>query len=127
MKLGLFDGSVEEVCNLLENNGLRLEDYIEKLPAHLKTRFLIAPAVILSIALLLLALLSGCCSRTVLNLIYLLGFGGGTWLTVSTQLKFRNTIATFVVAIGALLMVLVASGVFSPKEAAEFIKDIRGK
>ena len=127
MKLGPFDGSMEEVRNLFENHGLRIEDYIEKPPAQLKTKFLIMPAVVLSIALLLLVLLSNRCSPIVLTLIYLLGFGGGTWLTVSTQLKFNNTMATFVVAIGALLMVLVASGLFSPKEAAEFIKDIRGK
>jgi uncharacterized membrane protein YGL010W len=127
MKLGPFDGSMEEVRNLFENHGLRIEDYIEKPPAQLKTKFLIAPAVVLSIVLLLLVLLSNRCSPIVLTLIYILGFGSGTWLTVSTQLKFKNTIATFVVAIGTLLMVLVASGLFSPREAAEFIKDIRGK
>ena len=127
MKLGPFNGSVEEVRNLLENNGLKLEDYIEKPPVHLKTRFLIAPAVLLCVALFLLALFSRSCSSIAITLIYLFGFGGGTWLAVSTQLKFRNTVATFVVAIGALLMLLVASGIFSPKEAAEFLKDIRPK
>ena len=59
-----------------------------------------------------------------MTLIYLIGFGGGTWLTVSTQIRFKNILATFVVAIGAILMILVASGIFSPKEAAEFIKEI---
>ena len=125
MKLGPFDGSVEEVRNLFENNGLKLEDYLEKPPAPLKTRFLILPAVVLAIALSFLALLTSYCSLSILTLIYLLGFGGGTWLTVSTQLRFKNTLATFVVAIGSLLLILVASGIFSPKEAAEFIKDFR--
>lgn len=127
MKLGPIDGNVEEVRNLLENNGLKLEDYIEKPPVHLKTGFLIAPAVLLCIALFLLALFSRSCSPIVFTLIYLLGIGGGTWLTINIQLKFRNTVATFVMAIGALLMLLVASGIFSPKEVAEFIKDIRPK
>ena len=127
MKLGPFDGSVEEVRNLLENNGLKLEDYIEKPPSLLKTRFLITPAVLLCVALFLLVLVSRSCSPIMLTLIYLLGFGGGTWLTAGTQLKFRNTVATFVVAIGALLMLLVASGIFSPREAAEFLRDIRAK
>ena len=127
MKLGPFDGSVEEVRNLLENNGLKLEDYIEKPSVHLKTGFLIAPAVLLCVALFLLALVSRSCSPIVLTLIYIFGFGGSTWLTVSIQLKFRNTVATFVMAIGALLMLLVASGIFSPKEVAEFLKDIRPK
>ena len=35
MKLGPVDGSVEEVRDLLENNGLRLEDYLEKSAAGL--------------------------------------------------------------------------------------------
>ncbi len=127
MKLGPLDGSVEEVRNLLENNGLRLEDYLEKPPAQLKTRFLIVPAILLGIALFLLALTSCSCSPIVLTLIYLLGFGAGTWLTISIQLKFRNAVATFVAATGSLLMLLVASGIFSPREAAEFLKDIRAK
>jgi hypothetical protein len=127
MKSGPFDGSVEEVRNLFENNGLRIEDYLEKPPAPLKTKFLILPAVVLAISLLLLTLLASYCSLTILTLIYLLGFAGGTWLTVSTQLRFKNTLATFVVAIGSIVMILVASGIFSPKEAAEFIKGFREK
>lgn len=125
MKLGPVDGSVEEFRDLFENHGLNWEDYLEKPPAPLKTIFLIAPAVILGIALILLALLPNNFSETVLTLIYLIGFGSGTWLTVSTQIRFKNTLATFAVAIGAILMILVASGIFSPKEAAEFVKEIQ--
>lgn len=125
MKLGPVDGTVEEVRDLLENNGLKLEDYIEKPPARLKTRFLIAPSVILGIALLLLALFSSQCSPTLLTLIHLLGLAGGTWLTVSTQLRFKNAIATFTIAIGSLILILVASRIFSVMETAELIKDIR--
>jgi len=122
MKFGPFDGTEEEVRNIIENNGLRLEDYLEKPPAPLKTKFLILPGVVLAVALLLLVMLRSYCSLSVLTLIYLLGFGGGTWLTASIQLRFKNILATFVVGIGSLLMILVASGIFSPKEAAEFIK-----
>ncbi len=125
MKLGPLDGSVEEVRDLLENHGLRIEDYIEKPAVPLETKFLILPAVVLAISLLLLTLLSDYCSLTILTLIYLLGFAGSLWLTVSIQLRFKNMPATFVVAIGSLVMILVASGIFSPKEATEFIKGFR--
>jgi uncharacterized membrane protein len=125
MKMGPFDGSMEEVKDLFENNGLKLEDYLEKPPSHLATKFMIIPAVVLGIALLLLAIFTTKCSHAILTLLYLLGFSGGTWLTVSIQLRYKNTLATFAVAIGSLLMILVASGIFSPKEAVEFIKEIK--
>lgn len=125
MKLGSVDGSVEEFRDLLENHGSNLEDYLGKPPAPLKTRFLIAPAVILGIALIFLVLFQNNFSETVLTLINLIGFGSGTWLTVSAQIRFKNTLATFAVAIGAILMILVASGIFSPKEAAEFVQEIQ--
>jgi len=125
MKLGSFDGTVEEAKDLFENNGLNLEDYLEKPPSRLAIKFLIAPAVVLGVSLLIMAIFASQCSQATLTLLYLLGFSGGTWLTVSTQLRFKNTLATFAVAIGSLLMVLVASGIFSPKDAAEFIKEIK--
>jgi hypothetical protein len=125
MKIGPIDGKVEEVRDLLENHGLRLGDYLEKPLAPLKTMFLAIPAIILTIALLILAIFAGNCPQNVLTIIYLLGFGGGTWLTVSTQLKYKNTLATFVVAIGSVIMILVSSGIFTPKEAAEFIRKIK--
>ena len=127
MKAGPFDGSPKEVRDLLENHGLRLEDLLEQPAPPLRAAHLTIPAILLCVALLLLALMSRSCSPAALTLIYLLCLGCGTWLAVSIQLKFRNGMATFVVAIGVILMILVASGVFSPKEAAEFIKDIRGK
>jgi len=125
MKLGPFDGTVEEVKDLFENNGLNLEDYLEKPPSRLAIKFLIVPAVVLGVALLLLDIFTTKCSQGTLTLLYLLGFSGGTWLTVSTQLRFKNALATFAVAIGFLLMLLVASGIFSPKDAVEFIREIK--
>ena len=123
MKLGPFNGTTEEVKDLFENSGLNLEDYFEP-QSRIEIKFLIIPAVVLGAALFLLAFCANQCSPTTLTLIYLLGFSGGTWLTTSTQLRFKNTLATFAVAIGALLMVLVASGIFSPREAAEFVKEL---
>ncbi len=123
MKLGSFNGTVEEAKDLFENSGLNLEDYFEP-QSRIEIKFLIIPGVLLGAALLLLALFANQCSPTTLTLVYLLGFSGATWLTASTQLRFKNTLATFAVAIGALLMVLVASGIFSPREAAEFVKEL---
>lgn len=127
MKVGPFDGSAQEVRDLLENHGLKLENYLEKPQVPLRSIFLVLPVSLLCIILVLLVLFSRLCSPTVLTLIHISGFGCGTWLTVSTQLKFKNGMATFVVAIGIIVIILVASSVLSPKEAADFIKDVRGK
>jgi len=125
MKLGPVDGSTEEVCDLLENNGLRLEDYLEKPAAPLKTRYLIIPVAIFMIGLLAVVIFGSVSSRAVVTLLYLVGFGGGTWLTVSIQLRFRNGPATFATAVGGLLMLLIAAGIFSLQDTAEFLKGLR--
>jgi len=124
MKLGRFEGTNKEIRDLIENYGLKPENYIEKTPAQIKIRFIIAPASILMFALLLLALFSSECSSTLLTLFYLIGLGGCTWLTGSIQLRYKNATATFVIAIGSLILILIASGISSVKEAAELIKDI---
>src|SRR4030042_3332715 len=111
MKIGPIEGKVEEFRDLSENHGFQWDTYLEKPLAPLKTIFLIIPVIILCISLLILAIFAGNCPQYVLTIIYLFGFGGGTWLTVSTQLKYKNTLATFVVAIGSVLMILVSSGI----------------
>jgi peptidoglycan/LPS O-acetylase OafA/YrhL len=125
MKLGPVDGNAEEVRDLLENNGLRLEDFLEKAAAPLKTRYLIIPGVIFAVGLLAVVAFGSESSKTIRTLLYLLAFGGGMWLTVSIQLRFRNGPATFAAAVGALLMLLIAAGIFSLQDTAEFVKGIR--
>jgi hypothetical protein len=83
MKMGPIDGKVEEFRDLLENHGLNLEDYIEKPPAPLKTRYLTIPSILFAISLLLFTLLSQHLSPPVTNLFYIVSFGSATWLTVS--------------------------------------------
>jgi len=127
MRLGPVNGTVQEVRDLLENNGLKLEDYLEKPPAALRTRYLVIPAILLlSMLTLIVALRST--SAEIVTLNFLLAFAAGLWLTASIQLRFKNILATFVVAVGALLMILVAAGIFSPKDSAEFLKGLnKGK
>lgn len=62
-----------------------------------------------------------------LSIVTLLVFGMGTWLTVSTQLRFNNGLATFAVAMGAVLMILLATGTISLSETADFVKGLRDK
>jgi hypothetical protein len=128
MKMGPFDGTTSEVTNLLENNGLKLEDYLERPIPPPKTRFLIIPIVlfILSLGTAVVPLTSDA-PIWLLRLLYIPIFGSVTWICASIQIRFKNGVATFCVAIGLVLTALLATGLLSPREAADILKDFRGK
>ncbi|MCX5903145.1 MAG: hypothetical protein NTV89_06670 [Proteobacteria bacterium] len=127
MKVGPVDGSVQEVRDLFEDHGLNIESYLEKPPSPLNTRFLVIPIVVFLLFLFTLALLPAGSPEWQSRFIYILSFGSGTWICASTQLRFKNGIATFCVAMGLVLTVLLAAGLISPREAAETVKSLRGK
>ncbi len=124
MKLGPVHGNAEEVRDLFENNGLRLEDYLENPAAPLKTFYLIIPGAIFMIGLLAVVTFGNVSSKEVVTLLYLMAFGGGMRLTVNIQLCFRNGLATFAAAVGGLLMLLIAAGIFSLQDTAEFLNRV---
>lgn len=124
MKIGGMEGTPQEIRDTFENHGLRLEDYLEKPAEPLPNRWLIVPSVGVGVVLLLLVLLAPL-TRTWLLLLFLLGAGFLIWVAVSVQVRFKIGWATGVVAIGILLMLLVASGFIEPKESAEFLKEMR--
>jgi len=127
MKVGPVDGTAQEVRDLFENHGLKLEDYLEKPPSPLKARFLIIPALVFLLFLFILALLPANSPDWQLRLLYILSFGSGTWICASTQIRFKSGITTFCVAMGLVLTILLAAGLMSPKEAAEAVKSLKGK
>ena len=119
MKLGPFKGSMKEFKNLTENHGFDKKDFFVN--PRLETKFLIIPSLILCVALISLYLLA----NTILALVCI---GAGTWLAASTHLRFKNVWAVTVVSIGLIIMILVASGILSLKDGADFFKEIiRGK
>ena len=126
MKLGKMEGSPEEIRDIIEIHGLNLADYLEKPERPLSAVWLIAPVAIVVLSLIFLVVLSPL-SPQALILLFLLGGGGACWLAASVQIRFKNPWATAVVAIGLLLMVLVAAGFLTPKETVEAIKGIKGE
>ena len=125
MRIGKLEGTPEEIRDVLENRGLRLEEYLEKPAAPLRTKWLVVPGAVFAIVLILLVLL-GPLARTGLILLFLVGAGGLVWLAVSVQLRFNNTLATLVIAVGGLLMLLVAAGLLEPRETTDVLKGLRG-
>jgi hypothetical protein len=124
MRIGTMEGSPQEIRDLIENNGLRVADYLQPPEAQLQRRWLIIPTSLVGVALLLI-ILAGDISSKVLVLLLVLGFGGGTWLTVSVQIRFRNALATFAVAVGVVLTLLVAGGLIAPNETVDYLRKLR--
>jgi len=125
MKMGPFDGTREEVRDLIEDHGLNIEDFLEKPQPPLKNRFILIPTISFMVFVILLNRLANTSHVWLINLLYIFIFGSGTWVCVSTQIKFKNGIATFCVAIGALIIALFSAGILSPNEAAEFVKGLK--
>ncbi len=120
----LNEGLKEIIKDRVENHGFPLEDYLEKPPAPLKTRFLVIPSIIFAFSLVLLCFIQP--SPAFMKLLYVISFGSGTWVCASTQIRFKNRTATFFMAIGLIATTLVAGGLISPREAADLVKEMKG-
>lgn len=123
--LPLNESLKELIKDRVENHGFPLEDYLEKPPAPLKTRYLVIPSIIFAISLVFLCFLQQ--STSLVKLLYVISFGSGTWICASTQIRFKNGVTTFCVAVGLITTTLVAGGLISPREAADLVKDMKGK
>jgi hypothetical protein len=127
MKLGPVNGNAEEIRDLLENNGMKLEDYFEKPPVPMKTIFIIIPVISLFLVLIVLVLFNTAFNAGGIKLLYIVAFAIATWLTVIVQIKFKNVGATICAATGTVVVILIAAGLISPREVPNIIKGISGK
>jgi len=125
MKMGPFDGTREEIRDLIEDHGLNIDDFLEKPQPPLKNVFIAIPTVIFIVLVILLASISNTSHIWLMKVLHILIFASGTWVCVCIQIKYRNGIATFCVAIGALIIALFSAGIISPKEAADFVKQLK--
>ncbi len=126
MKAHHLNESLKDIIkDRVENHGFPLEDYLEKPPAPLKTRFIVIPSIIFAISITILCFIAASTGLT--KLFYVISFGSGTWLCASTQIRFKNVATTFYVATGLILTVLIAGGIINPREAVELVKNMKGK
>lgn len=121
MKIGSVDGTPEEIRGLLENNGLRLDDYLDKPEAPLENKWIYVPVSLFLVWLLLMVVASPMTGKGLL-LMFLGGSAFAVWLTFAVQIRFKNGGATSVVAVGTLVLLLVAGGFIAPVETLEAIK-----
>ncbi len=124
MKFGPIEGNSEEIKNFFQDNGLKVADYIALPEVPIKRAwFAISAGVSICAAAVLIFL--DPITRAAATFTFLVGCGGGLWLSVIAQLRFKSPWATGLVAIGCLLLMLVAVGAVTPLEMLEEVKSLR--
>lgn len=123
MKIGKMEGTPEEIRGFCEGNNIDIARFLELGDSPLKPIWLLTPIVFIIVAIgwLLLASPENHSMRT---FIFLVGCGAGIWLAVCIQLRFKSTWSAGFVAVGILLLMLVAFGVIAPQEMIQHFKDI---
>jgi len=126
MKMGALDGSPTEINDLLENNGLNLQDYLEKPESPIKMRYLAVPCAlfIFGLVVTVFSIKSSTPSETSIDLVNLFSVGSGLWITVSAHLRFKSKTATIATALGLILMVAMANDVVTISDALNLIKSL---
>ena len=124
MKFGPVEGTSEEIKNFFQDNGLKAKDYFVPPESPIATVWLFVPSVCVVFALAVLTLFAPW-SAARATFIFLVGCAASIWLAVNVQLRFKSAWATGLVAIGCLLLMLVALGTVTPLQMLEAIKSLR--
>ncbi len=126
MKIGKMEGTPEEIRDFFQNNGLSIEDYLEKPEKPISRYLFIGPSCFYVVFIILLTTVSGVSDgwRTV---IFLIGCCCSLWLAVSVQIRFKNTWATSFIILCGISFMLVALGVISPTELLDQARKLKPK
>jgi len=126
MKIGKMEGTTEEIRDFFENNGLKIEDYLEKPEKPLSHFLFIVPSCLYVISIILLSVIST--RRDVwCTVIFLIGCCCSLWLAISVQIRFKNAWATFFIILGSISFMLVALGVISPADLLDQAQEFKPK
>jgi uncharacterized membrane protein len=124
MKIGKMEGSPEEIKDFFQNIDLNIADYLERTEQPMKSIWFVLPVVMVIFSLSWLTLFAP--SLVALQtFIFSIGCGGGIWLAVNVQIRFKNTWAAVFVAIGAVLLMMVAIGLVTPTEMLQSLKEFK--
>ena len=125
MKLGRdIEGTPEEINNFFQNNGFNVSDFITLPEEPIKTIWFVIPSILILGAIAALTLFTPDDASGVIFL-FLIGCAGGLWLALNVQLRFKNPWATGLIAIGSLLLLLVALGVITPIQMLQEVKSLK--
>ncbi len=126
MKLGKAEGTPEEITNFFENHGMNPQDYFEKIESPLHWKWIAIPAFISTIIVIFMVLPDSVAKKTQF-ILFLIASGCACWVATSVQLRFKNAWATTVVAVGILLVLMVAAGYLEPGDIINTIKGLKGE
>ena len=124
MKLGPIEGTKEEITGFFQDNGLNAGDYFQLPEAPIKTVWFVLPALCVVATFGALTLL-GPLSTGQQRFVFLIGCAALVWLTTVVQLRFKHAWASGIVAIGGLLLMLIALGDISPTQMLNEVRSFR--
>lgn len=124
MKLGPIEGTKEEITGFFQDNGLKANDYFQMIEAPIKAVWIVIPALLIVATLGALTLVESL-STGQKTFAFLVGCSALVWLATVVQLRFKHMWATGIVAIGGLLLMLVAFGAISPTQMLNEVKSFR--
>jgi hypothetical protein len=124
MKLGPIEGTPEEIKNYFQNNNSNIFDFITRPEQPIKTIWFVVPTILVLCTLCALVFIipSDVPWRT-FN--FIIGCGGGLWLSANIQLRYKNPWATGLIAIGCLLLLMVAFGIITPMQMLDEVKSFK--
>jgi len=124
MKIGSVEGTLEEVNDFFQNNGLNLSEYLQKPEPPLSKKWIIIPSVLFVFFMGILSLFNIPSSNYKI-FIFLLGFASNVWLAVCVKIRFKSSSEAIAIILAGLLMMLVAIGAMKPKELLEFYENFK--
>jgi hypothetical protein len=123
MKIAGVHGSPKEIKAFFQNHGLQIEKYIERPKSPTAIGWLVTPLAVCALCLCGLLFLPQQSRLILVSLIA--GLCSVVWASVAVHLRFKNSVATLITAIGLLLIVFVAGGLLTPIEALDRLRDLR--
>lgn len=120
MKMGKLEGSPEEIYRFYQINDLNVLEYIDKPETQLKRRWVVVPAIISVILLIILALDIFPISLVKASILAI-GIACSVWLACSIHVYFKNRAPFLAVVFVLVLIFIFFSGLLPIKDILEII------
>lgn len=121
MKIGKLEGTPEEIRDLIADNGLNIEDYLERHPTPFRRIWFWPPSILFVASIFWLTVFPPA-SSGLGTFIFLMGLLGGAWLALTIKLRFGDQWGASFFATATILILLIAFGVIIPGDIAEILK-----
>jgi len=126
MKFGNVEGTHEEITNFCKNMGMNPADYFQPVESPTTVHWAwIALATIGVIGTSCMLLLIPNMESKFTNLLFIASMVFSACAATSVQLKFNNAWATGIVGVTGVVLALIAIGILSPSDIADYLRDFK--